>query len=106
MIRPMTHHLCVVLVAGMFACAVGAAHAQQTPVPEAQSGQPAAKSAAPAEAPDSQGHDAQTGKPESAHTTAPSPATDGKAVDDKASGKSADETSGKMDDGTTPKPGK
>ncbi len=95
MTRPMSHPLFVALVAGTFACAVGAAHAQQS----APQSPPAATSPAPAEAPDSQGHDVQTGKPETAHTTSPRSGTNGQGT--QPSGKSADETSGKMDDGTS-----
>ncbi|MBN9050457.1 MAG: hypothetical protein J0H78_13425 [Rhizobiales bacterium] len=102
----MAHRLFIALVAGAFACGIGAAHAQQKPGPETHSGQPSSTLSAPTEAPDAQGHDSQTGNPESAHRHAPQPGTDGKASDDKTSGKSADETSGKMDAGTPTPPAK
>lgn len=101
----MTPRLFVALVAGTVVCAVGAAHAQQ-PASPSPAVQTPAKSPAPAEAPDSQGHDAQTGKPETAHTAAPKEGPDGTSPNSTTTGKSADETSGKMDDGKPTKPAK
>lgn len=97
MIRPMSHRLFVALVAGTFACAVGAAHAQQKPGPETHSGQPSSTMSAPAESPHASGHDSQTGKPESAPSSPAQPTTDGKNPETGPTGKSADETSGKVD---------
>lgn len=93
----MTNRLFAALVMSAFACGVGSAHAQQKPGPEIHNGQPSPTLSAPPESPQASGHDSQTGKPESAPSSPAQPATDGKNPEAGPTGKSADETSGKVD---------